>query len=297
MLDFLRKNHKVVLSILLLIALIRIVNLVGVDKDYNFLEKLIIDYIFRPLFIVVDGTKDIMGRNLNLLTNYQDTKEENKKLQEKVEKLNYRLNRLKKIKNENQRLRRLLNFKEKVPYQVIGASVVSHSADNWSRVVTINRGQQSGLKTKMAVVADKGYLVGVIKRVTNHTAQVVLLTDQEFITGGVVSRTSSRDLGVLRGRKGSDKLLMNDLSWNADINSGDTIVTSGLSGNLPKGLPVGEVISVSPDNYGLSQEAEIDPFLRLNRLEEVLVITDFTTETDISLPPFDLDSLLPREGR
>jgi len=295
-LDFLRKNHKVVLSILLLIALIRIVNLIGVYKDYNFLEKLIIDHVFRPFFIAVDGTKDLIGRNLNLLTNYQATKEKNKKLQERVEELNYRLNRLKKIKNENQRLRNLLNFKEKVPYQVVGASVVSYSADNWSQIVTINRGQQDCLKTKMAVVADKGYLIGVIKRVTNHTAQVVLLTDQEFITGGVVSRTSSRDLGVLRGRKGSNELLMNDLSWNADINSGDTIVTSGLSGNLPKGLPVGKVISVSPDNYGLTQEAKIDPFLALERLEEVLVITDFTTKTDVSLPPFNIDSLLIKEG-
>ncbi|MFO7819921.1 MAG: rod shape-determining protein MreC [Halanaerobacter sp.] len=291
-----RKNHKIVLSILLLISLIRIVNLIGVDKDYNFLEQVVIDYLFRPFFITIDGVKDFIGRNIEVIADYQETKENNKRLKKKVKELNYRLNKLKKIKNENQRLRRLLNFKERVPYQMIGASVISHSADNWSQVVTINRGQQSGIEAKMAVIAERGYLIGVVKRVTRHTAQVLLLTDQEFVTGGLVSRTSSRDLGVIRGRRDSNKLLMNNLSWDADINAKDTIVTSGLSGNLPKGLPIGEVISVSPDNYGLTQEAEIDPFLALERLEEVLVITDFTAKTDISLPPFNIDSFLDEEG-
>mgnify|MGYP006271803965 CR=1 FL=1 len=296
MLDFLRKNHKIVLSILLLISLIRIVNLIGVDKDYNFLEKIVIDYFFRPFFIAIDGVKDFTGRNIEVITDYQETKENNKRLKKRVEELNYRLSKLEKIKNENQRLRKLLDFKERVPYQAVGASVVSHSADNWSQVVTINRGQQSGIEAKMAVIAERGYLIGVVKRVTQYTAQVLLLTDQEFVTGGLVSRTSSRDLGVIRGRRSSNKLLMNNLSWDADIKVKDIIVTSGLSGNLPKGLPIGEVISVSPDNYGLTQEAKIDPFLSLERLEEVLVITDFTTKTDVSLPPFNIDSLLIKEG-
>nr|WP_239550932.1 rod shape-determining protein MreC [Halanaerobacter jeridensis] len=290
--DFLRKNHKIVLSILLLIALIRIVNLIGADKDYNLLEKIVIDYIFRPFFVAIDGFKDVIGRNIQVISNYQETKQNNQRFKDKIEQLNYQLTKLEKIKNENQRLRKLLNFKERVPYQVVGASVISHSADNWSQIVTINRGQESGIKAKMAVVAEEGYLIGIIKRVTAHTSQVLLLTDQQFVTGGLVSRNASRDLGVVRGRKGSNKLLMNNLSWDADIVSEDIIVTSGLSGNLPKGLPIGEVISVSPDNYGLTQEAELNPFFDLNRLEEVLVITNFTTKTDVSLPPFNIDSLL-----
>lgn len=292
MLDFLRKNHKIVLSILLLLALIRIINLIGNDKEYNLLEKIVIDYVFRPVFIAVDSVKDVVGRNLQVITNYQNIKRANKRLKKKVDQLNFKLNTMEKVKNENQRLRELLNFKERVPYQIVGASVISYSADNWSQVVTINRGKKAGIKAKMAVLAEKGYLIGVVKRVTNHTAQVLLLTDQQFVTGGLVSRTSSRDLGVVRGRKKSNNLLMNNLSWNADIKPKDIIVTSGLSGNLPKGLPIGEVISVSPDNYGLTQEAELNPFLALNRLEEVLVVTEFTTKTDISLPPFDIDSLL-----
>jgi rod shape-determining protein MreC len=118
------------------------------------------------------------------------------------------------------------------------------------------------------------------------------VTDKKVVVGGLVSRSSSRDLGVIRGREESNKLVMNDLSWDADIKEKDIIVTSGLSGNLPKGLPLGEVISVRPDNYGLTQEAILKPFLDLNKLEEVLTITDFTTKTDISLPPFNIDSSL-----
>ncbi|MGM0501046.1 MAG: rod shape-determining protein MreC [Bacillota bacterium] len=292
MLDFLRRNHKLILSILLLVALFRIANLIGTDKDYNFLEGIIIDYIFRPVFAVIDNVNDLVGRNLEVITNYKQVKEENRKLQDEVDHLNYQQKNLEKIKKENKRLRELLNFKEQVPYQVVGASVISHSADNWSQVVTINRGSEAGIEEKMAVIAETGYLIGVVQRVTNHTAQVLLLIDEQFITGGLVSRSSSRDLGVVRGQKKKDKLLMNNLSWDADVKAGDVIVTSGLSGNLPKGLPIGEIMSVSPDNYGLTQEAKVDPFLELNKLEEVLVIVDFTTKTDISLPPFNVDSLL-----
>ena len=292
MLEFLRKNHKLILSIILLIALIRIVNLIGTDKSYNIFERLIIDYVFRPSFAIIDNINGTISRNLQVITNYQQVKKKNEKLKDEIARLNYQRTKLKKIKDENKRLRKLLKFKERVPYQLVGASVISHSADNWSKVITINRGKEAGIRSKMAVIAEDGYLIGVTKRVTEHTAQVLLLIDDKFVTGGLVSRSSSRNLGVVRGRKKNTNLLMNNLSWDADIQPGDIIVTSGLSGNLPKGLPLGEVISVSPDNYGLTQEASITPFLKLNKLEEVLVITDFTAKTDVSLPPFNVDSLI-----
>ncbi|MGM0369382.1 MAG: rod shape-determining protein MreC [Bacillota bacterium] len=295
MLDFLRKNHKLILLILLLVSLIRIINLVGTDKDHNIFARVVIDYVFRPSFVVVNNIKTAINSNLEIIIDYQQVKQENKRLEDEISDLNNQRIKLKKTLDENKRLRELLNFKERVPYQFIGASVIGHSADNWSDVITINRGQKSGIEAKMAVVAKDGYLIGIIKRVTNYTAQVLLVTDKKFVVGGLVSRSSSRDLGVVRGQEESAELVMNDLSWDADIKEEDTIVTSGLSGNVPKGLPLGEVISVRPDNYGLTQEAILEPFLDLNKLEEVLVVTDFTTKTDISLPPFNIDSSLIEE--
>ena len=73
---------------------------------------------------------------------------------------------------------------------------------------------------------------------------------------------------------------MENISWNTrseegDIKEGDIIVTSGLSDNYPRGIPIGEVVSVETDNYGLSQKAEIKLFMKKKTIEEVLVITGF----------------------
>ncbi|AGB41893.1 rod shape-determining protein MreC [Halobacteroides halobius DSM 5150] len=294
-LNLFKKHYKKILVIILIVAVIVFINLLGVDKSYNFLEEVVID-LFNPIFSRIDRAQDWTSRTLRVILNYKEVKKENQRLKDRISNLIYKQQQLEKIMHQNQRLRKLLNFKKHKPYQVVGASVISRSTDNWSNTIMINCGKQDGVRRKMPVVAKKGYLIGRIQRVSEHSAQVILINDPNFVTGGLVRRKASRDLGVVKGQvKKNNKLLFDNLAWDANIKIGDTIVTSGLSKYYPKGLPIGEVISVRPDDYGLTQEATLLPFIDLKMIEEVLVITDFNTKTNISFPSLNRDYKLNQE--
>ncbi|MCK8815870.1 rod shape-determining protein MreC [Natroniella sulfidigena] len=286
MLNFSKKHQKIFVTLILLLILIRVINLASLDKDYNLVEGAIVDLI-NPGFGLINSVQNWLKESTRVVLNYQQVKEENKQLKEKINELNYYQNKLNKVMVQNQNFRELLNFKEYVPYDLSGASVISYGSDNWSKTLMIDQGQKDGIERNMPVVAENGYLVGRINRVTNRTAQVLLLNDPTFVIGGLVQREESRDLGVVKGQLEDEELIMEELAWDADIKKGDIIVTSGLSEHYPRGVPIGEVMSVSPDNYGLTQKAEIDSFAMLSKLEKVLVITDFSTKTDLSISSFD----------
>ena len=118
--------------------------------------------------------------------------------------------------------------------------------------------------------------MGRVDYVGSSSSQVSLIYDPEFVVGGIVQRNESRTIGIVKGQLNNNKMnIMEKISWDADIQKGDIIVTSGFSNNYPKGLPIGKVQEINPDNYGLSQSADIKLFSTINTIEEVLIITDF----------------------
>ncbi|MFN2339956.1 MAG: rod shape-determining protein MreC [Halanaerobium sp.] len=188
---------------------------------------------------------------------------------------------LENINRENQRLRELLSFQEKVDYQMIGAEVIANSPSIWEKTVTINRGSRDGLAERMPVITYQGFLVGRIENLGSSSAQVRLITDQDFIVGGIIARTDSREIGLLRGSGRDDQAnMMDNIAWDANIKRGDVVLSSGLSNNFPAGLKIGEVAEVETDNYGLSQKAAVNLFINKITLEEVLIIKNFEGEAD-----------------
>jgi len=206
---------------------------------------------------------------------------ENESLRKEILEFERQKNLMTMLSNENFRLRELLNFKVFVPYQVIGATVIGYSPDNREDKILINRGSRDGIKIRMPVISYNGSLIGRIDYVGAFSSQVLLLNNPEFVVGGIVQRSDSRVIGLVRGKLNDRQVnVMENISWNTareegDIKTGDIIVTSGLSNSFPRGLPIGEVIKVEKDNYGLSQKAEIKLFMSLKTVEEVLVITEY----------------------
>jgi rod shape-determining protein MreC len=129
------------------------------------------------------------------------------------------------------------------------------------------------------VISYQGYLVGRIENFGSSFAQIRLITDHNFVVGGIIARTDSREIGLVRGSGRTDAPnIMDSIAWNADIESGDVVLTSGLSNNFPAGLKIGEVAQVETDNYGLSQKADINLFMNQITLEEVMIIKNFNPE-------------------
>lgn len=256
----------------------------GIDLPFlNWLSDIIYNTITPILNLVhqlVESVKDFF----RTLFSIDEVNQEIKDLRQKNSVLERQILFLENINRENKRLRDLLDFEEKVDFEMIGAEVIANSPSIWEKTITINRGSKDGLEKRMPVITYNGYLVGRIENLGRSSAQVRLIIDHDFVVGGIIARTDSREIGLVRGSGRSDRPnMMDNIAWDADIQEGDVILTSGLSNNFPAGLKIGEVAGVETDNYGLSQKSEINLYLNNFTLEEVMVITNFNKEENEEL--------------
>jgi len=198
---------------------------------------------------------------------------ENEQLKRQVAELQTKLVQMEEYHQENLRLKQLLAYKEATStnWQLKAAPVVARSPSNWFNTLTIGLGSDDGIRKDQVVLTPAG-VVGRVIRVFPRTAEVLLLLDREGAVGAMVQ--SSRLLGVVEASSDyRGYLQMIHLAHNAPIKENDIVLTSGLGGIFPKGLPIGRVVKILPEPDGLMKRAIIEPYVDFNRLEEVLVIT------------------------
>jgi len=274
----LNNKGKLVLIAVILILVITVASLYFFNINisyFQYIEKGIYNLlspVINYFTYIYDSTVSYWVGVLNV----DEVMERNKKLEKEVSYLKIENMILKSYQRENERLRELLSFKEHVPFDTLGASVIGFSPSLWENKIIINRGSNDGIRKKMPVISYNGSLVGKVDYVGSSTSQVSLIYDPEFTVGGIVQRNDSRTIGIVKGQLNNDKInIMDKISWDSNIKEDDIVITSGFSNNYPKGLPIGKVVSVSPDNYGLSQKAELELFSSIKTTEEVLIITNF----------------------
>jgi rod shape-determining protein MreC len=190
---------------------------------------------------------------------------------------------------QGRRLQALLTFKEKYITSTVAAQVIGTSGSDRSRMVTIDKGADYKLAPEQAVITPDG-LVGKVRDVFPHSAQVLLINDAT--SGAGVILTATRIRGILRGTV-DGRLEINNLTADSRIKPGEQVVTSGGDMVFPRGVPVGVVESIAPDlKHQPYTEIVIKPVVSLERLEEVLVITG----TSSALPPAAQQDAATAEG-
>ncbi len=168
---------------------------------------------------------------------------------------------------ENERLRGLLDFSKKSERRLLAAEVIGHNTFGQFESLRIARGRHHGVNVGMPVVTADG-VVGKIIRTGEFFSDVQLLVDSDFHLDVLLQRTRIR--GVISG---SERVECNlNLHRRVEIRIGDTIITSGIVGGFPKGLPVGKVKRISYDAENVAQHITIEPWIDHNRLEEVTII-------------------------
>lgn len=159
--------------------------------------------------------------------------------------------------------------------QSTAARIVGESGDAWSRTVTINKGSLDGLAINMPVCNSAG-IIGQIIEVSPTTSTVRLITDENSGVSAMVQ--STRAQGILQGQP-DGTLRLEFVTIDSDVEEGDIIVSSGLGGVYPKGLPLGVVASVDrPDNASYYTIIVTPASSDTENNEEVLVITSLTSE-------------------
>ncbi len=184
--------------------------------------------------------------------------------------------RLKELERENETLRQLLNYTRNNPqlsYEpttVVGRSV-GVDPTNLLYYVYVDVGARTGVARNMPVITDRG-LVGRVAAVGPNSAQVLLLIDPASAVNAIVQ--NSRATGIVRGNI-DGTLSMGRISPNETVNPGDIVLTSGLGGNFPDKLVIGQVTEVEQRDQDMFQVARIRPTVDFGKLETMLIVTSF----------------------
>ena len=232
----------------------------------------------QPFLTVSNDAGRQITNIINTARELTSLRSTNKQLQTQVDTLTIDNLGLKEVEAENARLRELLRFAQINPLsdyrggQVI-ARVISRGPSNYLSSLTIDLGSEHGIKAGMPVVTERG-LVGRVYKVGPTSSIILPLTDPSSGVPAMVKRASSRAVGVVNGNAGT-RPVMEFIAQDADVSLGDEIITSGLGGNFPKGITVGQVLEVNKRDFDMYQEAVIRPTVNFDQLEFVLVITNF----------------------
>jgi rod shape-determining protein MreC len=204
------------------------------------------------------------------LHDYRDIRSENERLRRMVATLSLERERLLQFRDERERLRRLAEFKEEQTRRLVPAEVVGRDFDRLQTNLVIDKGSTSGLRDHMPVFSYGG-LVGSLSRVFFTTSWVQLLSSKNHPVSCIDKR--SRVVGVLEWRY-RNFFELKHVSAVEDVVVGDTLVTSGFGGTIPKGYVAAIVTRVSPASDGLSLRVDAKSPVNFLALEEVFVMTE-----------------------
>lgn len=194
-------------------------------------------------------------------------RQENVRLRETLQQFALRDRSLEQVKEENARLRRLLDMPPPAGYRGIGARVIGRTPAYLSHMIYVSRGSSDGVKVDSPVVSGTG-VVGRVVLASAYNSQVQLVTNGDASVGGFIEQT--RSPGVLRGVGGA--LLDMDYIANTDTAGvGTVVLTSGLDGVFPKGIPVGRIVE-SRKGKSVFRTIKVEPTTDLMHLEEVLIL-------------------------
>ncbi len=210
---------------------------------------------------VFTGFRDGFGR-------FWHSFQSQEKLEKRIAELESQVVSHKELARENERLKKLVDFRSAVSGKTIAARVIGWDGTPWRSTVLLDKGSQQGIKKDMAVIVAEG-LAGRIVESGPMTARMMLLTDPDSRVSTLTEQ--SRAQGV-SGGNGTGALEMSYLELESGAAVGETVLTSGLGGVFPKGIRVGRIASLGRDASGLHLLARIEPFVQFSKLEEVLCL-------------------------
>lgn len=195
-------------------------------------------------------------------------RDENKELKRKVDALSSENSRYRELLATHERLKELLQFKDAINRPALAAQVIGRDPTGWFKSIVIDKGERAGLRLNMPVVNASG-VVGKIVSVSPNYAKVLLIIDPNSAVDCLIQR--SRDRGIAKGVS-TEICKLDYVVQSSDVAIRDMVVTSGLGGVFPKGLPVGKITEVKEVPGELFKNIRLRPAVDFSKLEEVMVI-------------------------
>ncbi len=237
--------------------------------------------VVSPIRYAVNGVAEGIDGFISYFREFDAINAENRILKDRVAELERELEEAEVIKEENEWLYDYLGLgREHTDYELEAAKVIGREAGNYMTVFTLNRGSMHGIKVNMPVITDEG-IVGYVSEVGGSYSKAVSIIETASSVGAYVER--SGELGLVEGvfeLKGRGHCQMSYLPSDADIRVGDLVMSSGIGSLYPRGLPIGRVIELTPDEYSRDLVATLEPSADLSDLRSVMILKGFTVYTE-----------------
>jgi rod shape-determining protein MreC len=267
------RNRQLVIGLILALLLLGF----ALDRlGYMTTVRVMVQTALVPLQDAVTTVAQDVSRQAEQTESVETVRARNAELEALSNRLMIENLRLKEVERENETLRQLLNYTRSNPqlsYEpttVVGRSV-GVDPTNLLYYVYVDVGARSGVARNMPVITDRG-LVGRVTAVGPNSAQVLLLIDPASAVNAIVQ--NGRATGIVRGNI-DGTLTMGRIPPNETVNPGDIVLTSGLGGNFPDKLVIGQVTEVEQRDQDMFQVARIRPTVDFGKLETMLIVTSF----------------------
>ncbi|HEY9723409.1 MAG TPA: rod shape-determining protein MreC [Oscillatoriaceae cyanobacterium] len=244
-------------------------------------RTLVLAELLRPALELVSAGTSGVNHTVHKVTEVHDLEKRNAELEAQVSALEILVRQRDEQGLENVRLRQLLKMRlppAAVPEQV--ARVIGRSPDNWHQRLLLDRGREQGLQLNAVVANDKG-AIGRVVSLSSGTGLVSLMTDPQSAIAVLDTRT--RSAGVVQGQ-GDAWPVLRYMEQPEKWKVGDLLITSGLGGIYPKGLPVGHIVQLKTASDSFFPELRVQPAVDLGRLEEVVVLPPGISEMPVPTP-------------
>ncbi|MBM7701366.1 rod shape-determining protein MreC [Metabacillus iocasae] len=272
--------------IILLVSIIVLVALIGFSlngrKSITLPERFVKDSVGLVQATFHQPAQYVAGFFQNV-GDLKRTYEENELLKSRLDEHMQLQAKARELEDENKKLQERLDKQDSLrKYEPIDASVIARNPERWHEVIALNRGRAHGVKENMAVITPQG-LIGKIKHVSDMTSTVQLVSSLDRTNRiSAIIQSEKKEYGLIEGYDEKKKaLLLRRIPADAKIKEKELVITSGLGGVFPSGLPIGEIIEIEPDEHGLTQKAYVKPAADLYDLDHVVITTREQTADDL----------------
>lgn len=268
------------LRVIIIVALVLSVALTIVSGAVNqSIPSLLVQGLLAPLKAGANAMTEQAEKFYGYMFRYESLAAENEALKAQIADMEDEARQADSYQRENQRLRKLLDLTSThEDYKLVDAYVIAWSSTDWSSTVTVNKGTDAGIQLDMCAITANGEVVGLVTEVGKNFAVVKTVLDSSLEISATIASSGYRGMvkgGYTDGRK--DLLYMDYLPSSAIIRNNDQVVTSG-STVYPRNLIMGHIVDAGFDETGVAKYAILEPAADLGRLEQLFILTDYTTE-------------------
>ena len=241
----------------------------------------LVSFVTTPVQRLASGVTGALGKGFGYFTEFDALKAENEELKKQIRDMEQTVRDAELAIEENNQLRAAAGQPERTrELTTINAEVIARNPGDWAMTLSLDKGSSHGVEVGDLVTTVDG-MVGYVSEVYSNNCEVTTVVDVEMQCGALITRT--RETAIAEGNydlMAEGNLRLSYLTEDSSVVIGDTVETSGRGGLFPKGVMIGTVESVLPEENGISYYAVIKPFVNVDTVSSVSIVTDFTDTTE-----------------